>query len=276
MGYIDLHVHSNKSDGTLSPVELIPLAKAADLSAFALTDHDTADGVAEAQAAGAAAGIRVIPGIEISALYCEKDIHIVGLNIDPESKELEGAMKYYRDARESRNERMCLLFQKAGIPLTMDEMYGAFPGAVITRAHFARYLLDHEYVKSIPEAFEGYVGEGCPCYLPKDYMPLEEAIPLIQRAGGHSVIAHPFQYRFPGDKLEEMMRKGKAVGLEGIEALYTTHTDAQVRYVKKLAKKHGLWISGGSDFHGENKPRIAMGTGYGNLRIPESILEHIL
>lgn len=275
MSYIDLHVHSNKSDGTYAPAELIPLAKAADLSAFALTDHDTVAGVAEARAAGEQAGIRVIAGVELSAAYEGKDIHIVGLNLDETSEELLSTMAYYRQARESRNDKMALLLQKKGFDVTPAKLRERFPDAVITRAHYARYLMEQGYIESIADAFAHYIGDGGPCYVPKEYIPLEQAIALILRAGGHPVLAHPFQYRLAGDELEKLVRIAKECGLQGIEALYSTHSDIQTRYVKELAAKNDLFISGGSDFHGSNKPKISLGTGYGNLRIPEALLANI-
>lgn len=276
MSYIDLHVHSTKSDGTVTPADLVRLAKQADLSAFALTDHDTVAGVVEARAAGEKEGIRVITGAELSALYEGKDIHILGLNLDETNEELLDTLAYYRDAREGRNEKMAELLRKQGFDVTLEKMEQKFPGAVLTRAHFARYLLDAGYTESMAETFEKYIGDGCPCYVPKEYIPFEKAIPLILHAGGHPVLAHPLQYRQPGDELEKMLRHGIECGLEGIEAIYTTHTPSEERRMKKLAKKYSLFITGGSDFHGSNKPKISLGTGYGNLRIPEELLEPIL
>lgn len=275
MSGIDLHVHSDKSDGTCTPSELVALAKKAGLSAFALTDHDTVAGVSEAVAAGQKAAVRVIPGVELSALYEGKDIHIVGLNIDPNCGELLSTMAHYRAARDTRNEKMMLLLQRQGFDITTQKLRERFPDAVLTRAHTARYLMEHGYTGSIAEGFERYISEGCPCYVAKEYIPLQQAIRLILQAGGSPVLAHPFQYHFTDPELETLVRQAAAYGLKGIEVFYTTHSKEQTQHSRRLADRYGLFESGGSDFHGSNKPDISIGTGFGNLHISETLLSFL-
>ena len=159
---VDLHVHSNKSDGSLSPSDLVLEAKKKGLTAFALTDHDTVDGIDEAIEAAKGSGITVIPGIELSTEYEGKDIHIVGLLIDKEQPAFRDKIQEFVDSRILRNQKMCQKLTEAGCPLTYEELITEYPDAVITRAHFSKILLKKCYVKSLTEAFERYVGDHAP------------------------------------------------------------------------------------------------------------------
>ena len=274
---VDLHVHSSCSDGTLSPRELVDYATEKNLAAFALTDHDTVDGLDEAiqYAAGLSAeqgNIEVIPGIELSTEYQGADIHVVGLYIDHNNRDFQGKLREFVDSRTTRNQKMCGLLTQAGVPVTYEELQAAYPDAVITRAHYAGYMLEKGYVKSRQEAFDRYVGDHAPCYIPREKITPAQAVQLILQAGGAPVLAHPILYHMSDERLDTLVQELKEAGLMGIEAVYSTYTAADERRIRALAEKYGLFISGGSDFHGANKPGLDLGTGYGRLFVPEELL----
>ena len=276
MAYIDLHVHSNCSDGTFSPTELVQLAKKIGLQAFALTDHDTTNGIPEALEAGKAEGIEVIPGIEFSTEYHGKDVHIVGLDFAYDSESFQSELVLFQDSRQLRNKKMIdKLHDEGGFDITWEKMQASFGDAVWTRAHFGRFLLENGYVKDIAEAFSKYIGDGCPYFLPREKVTPVQAVRLIRRHGGIPILAHPHEYHFSDEELLELVQMLKKEGLLGIEAYYSTHTPMEESYVLRLARTQGLAVSGGSDFHGSNKPTISLGTGRGNLKIPYDVLEHL-
>lgn len=276
---IDLHVHSNHSDGTCSPEELISLAQASGVSVFALTDHDTVSGVRKAKeiaARSAATGpeVKVISGVEISAAYQKKDIHILGLFIDETNPVLLTALEDAVTARDLRNEHMAELFRALGIPLTLEDLRLMNPDTVITRAHFANYLIRHGHVKTSQEAFSRYLGYDAPCFVPREYMQPERAVSLILQAGGLPVLAHPLLYKLPPAELEALLKRLSAAGLKGLEVYYSSNTGFDEQICYSLANRFGLLMTGGSDFHGANKPNLYLGTGRNhNLNIPEQLLE---
>lgn len=274
MKYIDLHVHSNCSDGTIPPRELVRLAAQSGLSAFALTDHDNTAGVAEALSASDKYGVEVIPGVEFSTEYLGMDIHIVGLEFELENPEFQKKVSEYRDERLFRNRRMIDRMAADGIDITWEAMEQAFGAIAWTRAHFGRYLLDHGYVKDISEAFSNYIGEDCKYFVPREKSTPQDAVRLIRKYNGIPVLAHPFQYHLSEDQLEELIKGLKDAGLIGMEVYYSTYNEEQTARLLALAEKFDLAPSGGSDFHGSNKPSISLGTGIeGNLSIPYSVLD---
>lgn len=274
---VDLHVHSNRSDGTFSPTQLVDYAVEKGLSAFALTDHDTTDGLEEA--ISYASSLRrmgrpapeVIPGIEFSTVYQGRDVHIVGLYLDYKASFFQARLKEFVDSRIARNHKMCGLLQQAGVDITYDMLLAEHPGAVITRAHYGKFLLKHGYVKSISEAFERYVGDDCPCFVPREKVTPAQAVQLILDARGVPVLAHPILYHMSDARLDTLVRELKQAGLQGIEAIYSTYCGGEERQIRTLAARYGLLISGGSDFHGATKPGLDLATGYGRLYIPEEI-----
>lgn len=300
---IDLHVHSNCSDGTYSPSQLVDYAAKKGLAAFALTDHDSVDGLDEAvqyaaklragqasgedlpadleKSAGKASDIavpkipEVIPGIELSTEYQGQDIHIVGLYIDHHNQTFLKKLREFVDSRTNRNQKMCGLLQQAGIPVTYEELLAAYPDSVITRAHYAAYLLEKGYVKSRQEAFDRYVGDHAPCYIPREKITPTQAVHLILEAHGAPVFAHPILCHMSVNRLETLVQELKNAGLMGIEAVYSTYTAADERQIRALAAKYELFISGGSDFHGDNKPGLDLGTGYGKLFVSCKLLQNI-
>lgn len=281
MKYIDLHVHSTASDGTLTPSEVVDHAVEVGLSAFALTDHDTISGIAEAKKRAAwqtahGHAIEVYSGVEISAAWQTKEIHILGLCLDETNEILERELTAAKENRKRRNERMIEKFQAIGIPLTLEELTAEAPDSVITRGHFARALLKRGIITSIQEAFEKYIGDTGPCYVPREYMSPEHAIHLIKKAGGVPVLAHPLRYHLSHEELFAMIDQLTTLGIKGIEVYYSSNRGSDEANVKALANHFGLISTGGSDFHGSIKPTIALGSGKGNLKIPYSVLENVL
>lgn len=275
MKTVDLHVHSNKSDGSLSPAELVNYAIKKGLSAFALTDHDTTDGIEEALQAAKDKNIEVIPGIEFSSEYKGQDIHIVGLYIDYKSDYFKRRLISFVNGRTIRNKEMCRRLTEHGIPVTYDELTAEFPNCVITRSHYAKFMLNHSYIKSLKEAFEKYIGDQCPCFVPRKKITPMRAVEIILKAGGFPVLAHPMLYHMSPAKLEELVSLLKDMGLQGLEAIYGSYSSSDERQMRTLAARYGLCISGGSDFHGSAKPGLDLATGYGKLFIPEEILDKI-
>ncbi len=281
---VDLHVHSNRSDGTFSPSQLVDYAIEKGLAAFALTDHDTIDGLDEAISYAESltsrhcpdsSALEVIPGIEFSTEYQGQDVHIVGLYIDYHNEAFQKQLQEFVSSRESRNRKMCLLLQEHGIQVTYEDLLAEFPDAVITRAHYAKYMLNHGYIKSMKEAFERYIDDHGPCYVPREKVTPGQAVKLILAADGIPILAHPILYRMSDDRLDTLTAALKEAGLIGIEAIYSTYTPAEERQIRALAVKYHLLISGGSDFHGSNKPGLDLAVGYGRLFVPYSVLQNL-
>ena len=274
---IDLHVHSTCSDGTLSPTELVDYAIQKGLSAFALTDHDCVEGLDTilSYAKSLPNAPEIIPGIELSTDENGQEVHMVGLFIDHHNPEFNQYLQEFIESRTTRNKKMCHLLQEHGMNITYEELEAEFPGAVLTRAHYAKLLLKHGYVKSIKEAFERFLGDHCPCYVSREKITPVMAIDLIKKAGGLAILAHPILYHMSDARLDALVQKLKEAGLTGIEAIYSTYSPAEERQIRKLAAKYDLLLSGGSDFHGENKPGLDLGTGYGKLYVPEEILDKL-
>ena len=278
MKYIDLHVHSNISDGTLPPSEVVKLASKSNLSAIALTDHDTIEGLPEAiQTAKSLENegifIRIVEGVEISAAYKGKDIHILGLLVDINNQNFKDALHKALQNRDMRNEKMAANLRSAGIDVTVDALQFDEPNAVITRAHFARYLVEHHYVKTRDEAFDRYLGSDTKYYVPREYMTPYDAISIIKEAGGIPVLAHPLLYKFSINEVENLVKYVKELGMVGIETIYSTNTGFDEGIIRRFANHYDLLMTGGSDYHGSNKPHISIGIGMGNLKIPESLLD---
>lgn len=276
MNYIDLHVHSSASDGSLTPEEVVTLAKNAGLRYFALTDHDTVDGVERAiQCADKLEEIDVIPGIELSCYYQNREIHIVGLFVDYKNQIFLDELQKLQRVREGRNEKMIQNFIDADIPLTLEELQHGSPNSVITRAHFARVLVEKGICKNKTDVFDKYLGVGCPFYLPKPQVTPEHVLNLIKTAGGVAILAHPYSYKFSKTEVETLLDDLIPLGLSGMECYYSTYDIGQMQELRNIAMSKKLLVSGGSDFHGVIKPDISIGTGRGNLRIPEKLLDAI-
>lgn len=251
---IDLHVHSTYSDGTCTPTELISLAREAGLGAIAITDHDSIGGIPEAIRAAENTEIEVVPGVELSCDFDGKEVHMLGLFISPEDKELSAKLEEFKHIRETRNERMVELLAKEGFDITYEKLLADNPDNVITRGNIAGYLVEHGCVKDRATVFSKYLGDDCRCFVARPKITPTQAIELIHRAGGLAFLAHPLLYHMTPEALKKLLTELKAHGLDGLEAIYSTYQPGEERNMKELAAELGLLISGGSDFHGSNKP----------------------
>ena len=278
MRAIDLHTHTCKSDGSYTPTELVDYAIEKNLAAVAITDHDSIEGLDEAVAHAATLkerglpSVEVIPGIEFSTKYEKQDVHIVGLYISYDGQAFQDALGGFVDSRINRNRKMCANLQGAGIDITYEKLLAMYPDAVITRAHYASYLLENGYVKSRQDAFARYLGDHTKYFVPREKVTPAQAVELIVKAGGVPILAHPPLYHMGNDRLDALVSFLKADGLMGIEVFYSTYSNQDVRDMQRLADKYELLVSGGSDFHGANKPGLDLGCGYGRLFVPEEAL----
>lgn len=270
---VDLHVHSTASDGTYTPAELVQLAVSAGLSAFALTDHDTIAGISEAKLAAADCGCEVISGVELSCDYNGREVHMVGLFIDETDPTLQAELASFNERRIERNKEMVRRLQAEGLAITYEGLLADNHDRVITRGNIAKYLVDHQLVRDNPTVFSRYLGDDCRCFVPREKISPGQAIRIIHAAGGLAILAHPLLYHMNLEQLRDFLALLKADGLDGMEAIYSTFQPGDERNMKRIANELDLLISGGSDFHGSNKPHIRLGTGMGRLFVPYEVLE---
>ncbi len=271
----DMHTHTSCSDGTYSPKELVYYGAKKGLSAIAVTDHDTVSGIDEAVYYGERAGIEVIKGIELSTEYGETDIHIVGLFVNNKDSNFLSILSALREKRESRNLLMVEKLQELGLGITYEDVVNAAEGGVVTRAHVARALMEKGCTGTIKEAFDRYIGKHKPAYVKRQVPDWRTTLDILSNNGALAILAHPFLYKLGKERLENMISELSQNGLTGIEAYYSTHSPSDTEYIKDIAEKNGLLLSGGSDFHGSNKPHIDLGTGMGSLAVPYEVLERL-
>jgi len=265
--FVDLHTHSTASDGSVSPAELIRLADKANLAAVALADHDTTAGLVEALAEAAAhPALRFIPAIELSARFEPAAMHIVGLGIDPDQPRLQAVVEDLLAARNERNPKLIARLQEMGLDVTMDDMLAEVPGdvadpqRVVGRMHLAQALQRKGYVRTTTEAFQKYIGDGCPAYVDKERLSPRQAIEAILAAGGVAVLAHPGLLGLDNRaQLRRVLQDAMAAGLTAVEAYHSDHSPDQTRLTLDVARQLGLGVSGGSDFHGAAKPDAILG-----------------
>ena len=268
MREIDLHVHTTASDGTCTPTEAVRRASALGLRAIAITDHDNVSGHAEALSAGLDLGIEVVPGIEVSAKY-DVSIHILGYYIE----NLIPILANIVNDRDQRNEQIAARMAADGLPVDYQAMKKRF-GNVIGRPHFGRILVELGLAESVSDAFARFMSRGKPYFVPRRSVDLDTAVEAVLASGGVPVLAHPFQYKMKDAELRELIKRCMDHGLRGMECRYSGYDAEQVRYLEKLAGEYSLLKTGGSDFHGDNKPHIGLGTGiFGELNVPYAWLE---
>lgn len=274
---VDLHLHTNHSDGSYAPADLVDLVKQYDVEVMAVTDHDDISGIKEARQRGKEIGVRVIPGIELSIEYPlvgRAHLHLLGLFVEYEGSSLAQALEKLRAARKSRAREIIEHLQKLGIEIYYDELKEVVAGESIGRPHIARLLRKKRIVDSVSEAFEKYLGRNGPAFVPKKKLELEPAIELIHKSNGLAIIAHPISL-FAKDhrELENYLDEFKSMGLDGVEAYYSYHPKELTQFLLEYAKKNKLAVSGGSDFHGEAKPDLKPAIGQGDLYIPPEIVQ---
>ncbi len=257
---IDLHVHSSASDGSYRPAEVVRQAKEGGLTAMALTDHDTVDGLTEAVTEGERVGVEVIPGVEISAQFPGGTMHILGLFVDYHNGLLDQRLMVLKQARIDRNPQIIAKLNALGIPVTMARVEAISGGGQVGRPHIARALQEAGAVTSIQQAFDIYLRKGGKAYVGKFRFPPGQALAMIREAKGIPVLAHPFTLGLGSAfALKNLVIELKGLGLAGLEVFYSEHTPEQEALYLKLARELGLLITGGSDYHGLNKPEITLG-----------------
>ena len=274
MDLIDLHVHSTSSDGTLTPEEIAIHAKEIGLKAIALTDHDTINGVEDCLNKGNEIGLKVIPGIECATEFNGKSLHILGYGIDIYSDKFKTKLNSVAKERKERNLKMLDKLDKLDIHLSTQDLEEDTPkGTTITRSHFASAMLRKGYISTRNEAFTKYIGDTGPAYVPRENFTVSDCINMIHDAGGVAVLAHPMLYGYSRSEVTDLIRILKDFGLDGVETLYTTHTPQDTNHLLQVCDTLNLFPTGGSDFHGGNKPGTKLGFGHGGLKISSKILD---
>ena len=274
---IDLHSHTNRSDGTFTPAELVAEAKRVGLSALAITDHDTFAGYDTAAPLAKEAGLELICGIELSTRYMGLSVHLLGyFPVTPPSDEFRKWLYFMLAMRRDRNNRLITKLQSLGVHITLEEV--ETEGRTLTgRPHFARVLVDKGYAKDIQNAFDLYLDESARGFVQRQEVPMEEALERILKSGGVPSLAHPVRIaKNNWDKLAEYVEDLAGSGLRAVEVFHSDHSPENVSYYGSLAERFNLGVTGGSDFHGANKPLISLGTGKrNNLHVPDAVLDNL-
>jgi len=281
-GFVDLHAHTNESDGSLTPAELVALAKNSDLAALAVTDHDTFSGYEKALPQAKAAGLPLVRGIELNTrLYLNggrshRSVHLLAYFLHGEpSHQFTDWLNEEREHRRLRNRLLAEALQARGMHVTVEEAEAR--GRVLTgRPHFARVLIEKGYVASFEDAFRRFLGEDAPTYVQRKSKTTDEVIAIVRHAGGIPVIAHPVRLGLQRDAERDLLLRFKQAGLVGLEIYHSEHTPELQAHYRQLAAELDLLPTGGSDFHGNIKPGVRLGTGAdGNVRVPASFLDRM-
>jgi hypothetical protein len=272
---IDLHSHTTESDGTLTPAELLRLANSVGLKALAITDHDTFDGYNQAAQIGDS-GLELVCGIELSTRFKDRSLHLLAYFVNNAPAEpFRNWIAHLQDGRHLRNQELIAKLQSMGVDITLEEVVQLgkkLPG----RPHFAALLVQKKYAASIQNAFDKYLGESGICFVPRDEPSFEEAVIRILDAGGVPSLAHPSRISRDFRVIEQHVREMQGIGLRAIEVYHSDHSPTEISLYASLATTFSLAVTGGSDFHGNNKPHIALGTGqHGNIHIEFSVLEQL-
>ena len=276
MREIDLHTHTDISDGSESPENTVRHAKELGLRAIAVTDHDSINGVKAAQKAGEKYGVEVVPGMELTCGWYDKEVHILAYDLDPDSDRLPPVLSWVVEDRNERNRKMIDLLARDGIMIDLDELQAKHPGSTIGRPHFAMCLIEEGIADSVTDAFNRFLDPGRKYYVRRHFLSLEDAVGLIISAGGKAAIAHPRQYRISSESLTELMQRGAAAGVSGLECFYSGYGPEDNAKYLAMAEKYGFCPTAGSDWHGSHKPHIHMGSGInGELCAPYEILTNL-
>jgi 3',5'-nucleoside bisphosphate phosphatase len=271
---IDLHCHTRFSDGSLTPTQLVELAVEEGLSAVAVTDHDTVDGLGEALAAGERLGIEVVPGIEINLEHDQVTLDLLGYFMAGRpSEELQDELAKLRAYRDERNARILERLDELGYPVTPEELAAIAEEGAVGRPHIGEAMRRRGYVRSIAEAFERFLRRGAPAWVDRRRLALGPAIRLLRASGGLPVIAHPGIIRVDRPGLARIVRDAARLGLVGVECHYPKHDQATVEQCLSLCARYALAPTGGSDFHGAAKPEIRLGRAEDGRPIPDALLD---
>jgi len=270
---IDLHTHTTFSDGSLTPTEVVAEAAAMGLTAVAVTDHDTVDGLPEALAAGERLGIEVVPGVEINLEHDRVTMDMLGYFLGGRpSRELRAELAQLRVYRDERNARMLDRLAELGLPLDPEDLASAAESGAVGRPHIGEAMVRRGYVGSIPEAFELYLRRGAPAWVDRRRLGLGTALRMLRSSGAVPVLAHPGIIRTDAAGLRRLVRDASRDGLAGIECFYPLHDEATVAACLALASECGLVATGGSDYHGSVKPQARLGVGSGGRPVPDTVL----
>jgi 3',5'-nucleoside bisphosphate phosphatase len=273
---IDLHVHTNCSDGSYTPETIVQRAAKRGLKAIAITDHDNVRGISRARKEAAQFEMEIIPGVEISVESAEGNLHMLGYFIDCEDTFLLDTLEFLRMGRQERIPKILQKLAKFDMPITLDEISNEAVGGVPGRPHVANVMYHKGYVRSRPEAFEKYLRKGAPAYEDKVKLGVEAAIKVIRGAGGLPVLAHPVSLEIQSDDgLYDRIKLLKELGLMGLEVYYSTHSKQQTKLYLEIAEDLDLCVTGGTDFHGTNKPDIELGRIPNGGPLPYSIVEEM-
>ena len=256
---VDMHIHSIESDGTYTPEEIIFRAMKNNVVALAITDHDTVAGVKRGREVAQKFQMEFIEGIEVSCNEEDLEVHVLGYYLNLEDEEFLAELRELEEARDKRNRKIIEKFEKIGIIIDIEELKSFAPGNIISRLHFANYLLEKGIVLSKNEAFDKYLGKHGIAYVPKENFPPERAVKMIKKNGGFVSLAHPKLITLNDEKLNDLIMRLKECGLDALESQYSSFSKSEKQKYKKLAKKYGLLITGGSDFHGGNREGVDIG-----------------
>jgi len=263
---IDLHAHTTASDGTLTPAGLVAAARAAGVQVMAVTDHDTIAGIAPAREATAGGGPRVLAGVELSAVYEWRGLHLLGYGVDPDDATLAARLRALATSREERVRTMLERLRRLGVDVSWERV-AALARGTVGRPHVARALVEAGYARDIGDAFARYLGSGGPAYLPSARLTVAEAVLMVRAAGGAVALAHPL-VSLSRRELVELLPALRAAGLDGLEVYHSEHDAAASRYLRELAEESSLWWTGGSDFHGPAKQHARLG----GVAVPAEVL----
>lgn len=256
---IDLHSHSTASDGTLSPTQLVRKAAEAGVSTLALTDHDCISGIKEAKKAAHQLGINLVSGIELSVMWSKRTLHLVGLNIDIEHTALNAVLADAEMLRLRRGRKIGEKLEKVGINSAFEGACALAGGSLISRSHFAHFLVAQGHAKDIRQVFKRYMIKGKPGYVAEEWMSLEQGIELIHKAGGVAILAHPARYHLSRTRLRGLLKELKSLGVDGIEVVSGSHSQDENKTIAQHALDFDLSASQGSDYHGPEKPWVQLG-----------------
>ncbi|HJV48917.1 MAG TPA: PHP domain-containing protein [Geothrix sp.] len=272
---IDLHCHTFHSDGTDTPKQLALLGEEARLTALCLTDHDTLGGIPDFLAMQPRVKVRLLVGTELSCRFLGQSLHVLGLLVNPTNARFQARLEELRGRRDDRNGRMLTRLAELGCPVTHEDVQSQADTPLLSRVHFAKALAARGFVRRPQEAFERLIGDDCPGFVPREELSPEEATRWIREAGGVPVVAHPGRFGGKGFRWDEAMADLQRMGIEGLEGYYGEYRAAEQKYFVALAARLGMVVTGGSDYHGANKPGLRLGRGRGGLQVPDDLLDRL-